>query len=272
MPTAKDGKSLLWEVSGNGLKVPSYFYGTMHLMCAEDAVLSKNVLRIMKHVKSIYLEVDLDNAGELLSGMMDFSMKNDQQLSDLLDEEEYEKVKMFFEKYQPNLPFSMLERQHPLMLSSSLYELFLPCEKKNGIELRIVDEAYRLKKETKGLETLAFQSSIFDSIPYGQQAKELVKTIDSIGKFRQSMDEMLAVYKSQDLNKLQELTMHDDSGVSAHIDLLLYNRNRNWVNQFDTIAHTTPTLFAIGAGHLGGDQGILDLLIKKGYSVRAIEN
>lgn len=272
IPTARDGKSLLWEISGNGLKVPSYYYGTMHLMCAEDAVLSSNVHKIIQRVNGIYLEVDLDNAGELLSGLLNLSMKDHKQLSDYLDAEEYQRVKSFFERYQPNLPFSVLERQHPLMLSSSLYELFLPCEKKNGIELRIVDEAYKAKKETKGLETLAFQSSLFDSIPYDQQAKDLVKTIDSIAKFRSSMDEMLAVYKSQDLDRLQALAMQDDSSVSDHMDILLYKRNRNWVEQFDGIAHNNSTLFAVGAGHLGGENGVLNLLKKKGYTVRPLVN
>lgn len=271
VPSAKDSKSLLWEVSGNGLKAPSYFYGTMHLMCADDAVLSENVRKIMQHVDTIYLEVDLDNAGELLSGMLNLTMKDNRQLSDYLDEKDYEKVKTFFEQYQPDLPFSMLERQHPLMLSSSLYELLLPCEKKNGIELRIVDEAYKLKKDTKGLETLAFQSSIFDSIPYDEQAKELVKSIENLGKLKQSMDEMVAVYKSQDLTRLQEVTEQDDSTISNHMDLLLYSRNRNWVAQFDTIAHS-PTLFAVGAGHLGGDKGVLNLLKLKGYTIRALVN
>ena len=271
-PTAKNGKSLLWEVSGNGLKKPSYFYGTMHLMCAEDAVLSTTVHKIIKRVSTIYLEVDMDNAGELVGGLLDLSMKNNGQLSDYLGTDDYARVRAFFEKFQPGLPFSMLERQHPLMLSSSLYELLLPCEKKNGIELRIIDEAYRQKKETYGLETLAFQTSIFDSIPYQQQAEELVKTIDSIGKMRQTMNEMLAVYKQQDLDKLQTLSMQEESGINSHLDLLLYSRNRNWVQQFDTIAANGSTLFAVGAGHLGGVDGVLDLLRKKGYQIRALEN
>jgi uncharacterized protein YbaP (TraB family) len=244
----------------------------MHLMCAEDAVLSRNVKRVMQHVSQIYLEVDLDNAGELLGGMIDLAMKEDKQLSDYLEQEEYMRVKNFFERNQPRLPFSLLERQHPLMLSSSIYEMFLPCEMKNGIELRIVQEASRLKKETMGLETLAFQISIFDSIQYDQQAKELVKTIDSIGKLKQNMEEMMAVYKSQDVERLHELTMQDESGVSNHLDLLLYNRNHNWVNQFAAIASLSPTLFAVGAGHLGGEQGVLDLLRKKGYRTRAVVN
>ena len=83
---------------------------------------------------------------------------------------------------------------------------------------------------------------------------------------------MMAVYKSQDLEKLQELTMHDESGVSGHLDLLLYTRNRNWVQQIEAIMQEKSTLFAVGAGHLGGENGVLDLLRKKGFNLRPIVN
>lgn len=270
--TAEHGKSLLWQITGNGLSKPSYVFGTMHLMCAEDAVLSTNLLAVIKQVKQIYFEVDMDHAGALLGGTVDFNMKYNGYLQDYLSEDEYQQVKMFFIQHQPLLPFEMLERQHPLMLSSGLYEFFLPCQEKNGMEVKIVEQAHKLHKQTAGLETLEFQQSIFDSIPYDQQAKDLVKTINNLDHFKQSMEEMMAVYKSQDLEKLQELTMHDESGVSGHMDLLLYTRNRNWVNKMEGIMADKSTLFAVGAGHLGGDNGLLDLLIKRGFNTRSIVN
>ncbi len=270
--SAPNDKTLLWEISGNGLKSPSYFYGTMHLMCAEEAILSCNVQRIIKHVAAIYLEVDLNNADALLNGTIDLTMKENKRLPDLINPEDYELVRAFFMEHQPHLPFHILERQHPLMLTSSLYEFFLPCEQKNGIELRIVEEANRLQKPLFGLETLEFQTGVFDLIPYDQQAKELVKTIEHIDKFKQTMQEMMAVYKSQDLQQLHNLTMSEDSGINGHLDLLLYTRNNDWVEKFETIAWKEATLFAVGAGHLGGEQGLLDLLQKKGYVVRGLMN
>lgn len=270
--TASNERSLLWEISGKGLERPSYFLGTMHLMCAEDAVLSENVKKILAEVEQVYLEVDLDNIGELLSGALSLKMADETKLSALLNEDEYIKVKRFFEEHQPHLPFSTLEHQQPLMLSSSLYELFLPCESKNGIDIRIVEQAAELKKETKGLETVTFQASLFDSIPYEEQARELLKTIDSIAKYHSLIKEMVAVYKSQDIEALHELTTKEEAGISSYTDLLVYKRNRDWVRQFPTIAKTRKTLFAVGAGHLGGQQGVINLLKQQGYDVRPIEN
>ena len=272
LQTATNGLSLLWQITGNGLSKPSYVFGTMHLMCAEDAVISGSLQVVIKEVQQIYFEVDMDHAGALLGGTVDFNMKNNGHLQDYLSVEEYEQVKMFFKQHQPLLPFEILELQHPLMLSSGLYEFFLPCHEKNGNEVKIVEQAHKLGKPTSGLESLAFQQNIFDSIPYDQQASDLVKTINNLSHFKQSMQEMMAVYKSQDLEKLQELTMQDESGVSGHLDLLLYTRNRNWVQQIEAIMPEKSTLFAVGAGHLGGENGVLDLLRKKGFNLRPIVN
>lgn len=270
--TNANKKSLLWEITGNGLKKPSYFLGTMHLMCAEDAVLSDNVNRIIKQVDTVYLEVDMDNADELLGGMLDLGMKKNKTLQDILSEGDYIKVKSFFEKFQKNMPFAILEKQPPLLLSSSLYELLLPCEKKNGVELKIIEEAYKQKKETKGLETIAFQSSIFDSIPYEVQAKDLVSTIDSLDKYQKDFAAMIKVYKTQDIDKLYELSANDGSSTAGYMDLLLFSRNRNWVEKFPGIATNSSTLFAVGAGHLGGEKGVINLLRQHGYTVRPLVN
>src|SRR4051812_3303009 len=73
--TALDRKSLLWEVSGRGLATPSYIFGTMHLMCAEDVQISGTLGSVIKNINEVYLEVDLDNASELLSGVL--GLRND---------------------------------------------------------------------------------------------------------------------------------------------------------------------------------------------------
>lgn len=241
-------------------------------MCAEDAELTETVKSLIKNVDQIYLEVDMDNASELLTGILDLRSKTGKTLYHALSSDDYNKVKTFFEKYQPSIPFSVLEGQPPLMISSSLFELLLPCERKNGVELKIIDEAYKEKKQTKGLETIAFQSSIFDSIPYEDQAKDLVKSIDSLEKNRKAMNEMIQIYKDQDIEKLYNVSISEESSTSNYMDLLLFKRNRNWVAQFASIAKDSSTLFAVGAGHLGGEKGVLQLLKEQGYAVKPLVN
>jgi len=240
------------------------------MMCAGDAILSPNTKRIIKKVKQVYLEVDLDDAGELLSAALSIRHEGPR-LRDVLTEDEYHRIQSFFSKAQPTLPFEALEQQPPLLISSTLYEFLLDCDRTNGIELLLVDEAYKQKKKTSGLETVAFQMSIFQKIPYEVQAKELLKTVDSIGSYKKALDEMIVAYRGQDIDRLYNLSTHEDA-TAAYSDLLIDDRNEKWVQQFDTIATKQPTLFAVGAGHLGGAKGVVNLLKNKGYNVRAIEN
>src|SRR3989337_3685061 len=88
--TTYRGKTLLFEISGNGLPQPSYLFGTMHILCATDAKLSSNLKKIIKDCKEIYFEIDMDNMGELMGVMKHLRMNDGVKISDLLSADEYE--------------------------------------------------------------------------------------------------------------------------------------------------------------------------------------
>jgi len=268
--TATDGKSLLWEISGNGLRQPSYFLGTMHIICPQDAHISTEVHDVISAVDKVYFELDLDDLTQMFAALKSMEMKDGIVLGDLLSPIELNKVKDFFENNNP-LPFAVLEHYKPLLLSSMVAEQSLPCDASNGMELIILQELSKLKKNTYGLETMAYQAGLFDSIPYKEQAKDLVKQIDSAKTLKTGVDSLLLAYRSQDLQMIERLTVEDESGLEGNLDLMLYNRNIKWVQQFDSIAASGPTLFAVGAGHLPGTKGVLQLLKSKGYVVRPIK-
>jgi uncharacterized protein len=128
------------------------------------------------------------------------------------------------------------------------------------------------KKEIQGLETMAFQAAVFDSIPYAQQAKELLKTIDSLDAYKRYFDTMVRVYKKQELKEIQNLFTKNEFGMEENQDILLDKRNKNWVKQLKEIMKKESIFIAVGAGHLVGEMGLIELLRKEGYTVRPIEN
>jgi hypothetical protein len=128
------------------------------------------------------------------------------------------------------------------------------------------------KKEVNGFETGQYQASLFDSIPYEEQATGLLQTIDSFTQYRQSFDSLNLAYKNQDLQAMETLFGKEDKGLDSHMDLLLYNRNRNWVEKLKKILPEKNIFIAVGAGHLVGEKGVLALLKKAGYAVRPILN
>ena len=268
---AVNNNTLLWQITGKGLQQPSYFFGTMHMLCPEDAKLSAPLQQVMNQVKSLYFEVDMDDMMQMFGSLKAMNMKNGTKLQDLLSPEEYTRVKNYFDKHSP-LPFTMMENYKPMLLSGMIEEQQLPCKSTNGMEMVILEQSNKLKLPVNGLETMEFQAGLFDSIPYQEQADELVKAIDSMQTQKGSIDTLMQTYRSQNLAKIEELTSSDQGEEAKYLDLLLYNRNRNWVAQFDTIAAKGSTLFAVGAGHLPGDQGVLELLRKKGFKVTPLKN
>src|SRR5436190_13742076 len=89
----KENNTLLWKISGNGIEKPSYLFGTIHMLCADDAVLSSNMQKVIRNCDEVYFEVDIDNLFEMLGAMNKMKMKGDTTLRDLVSEEDYKKVK-----------------------------------------------------------------------------------------------------------------------------------------------------------------------------------
>ena len=91
-PKAATNNTLLWKISGNGITSPSYLFGTIHMLCSDDAILSPNMKKAISNADEIYLEVDLDNMMEMLTVIPKMKMTGDTTLQDLLSKEDYEKT------------------------------------------------------------------------------------------------------------------------------------------------------------------------------------
>jgi uncharacterized protein YbaP (TraB family) len=272
----KEFNTLLWQISGNGLSRPSYLFGTIHMICSEEAALSDSLKAAIANSDAVYFEVDMDNLFEMLGVMRKMKMRNDTTLADLLSKEDYTKVKDYFESNETLLPFSVLETCKPLLAASMLMEGNSGCETPEAMEEVIMKEAKQHGKNVRGLETMSFQMSIFDTIPYKMQAMQLVKYVDDVDKGTnddtKEYDKLMKAYRDQDLTKLEELTKTTDMGIANFTDVLLYNRNKNWVEKLKTILPDKSVVVAVGAGHLPGDQGVINLLRKAGYIVKPVPN
>jgi uncharacterized protein len=272
----KNEKTLLWEISGNGLEKPSYLFGTIHMICSEDAILSDSLINIIKNSDQVYFEVDMDNLFEMLGVMKKMKMRDDTTLADLLSKDDYKKVRDYFAGKTTLLPFDVLETYKPMLAASLLMEPGGNCKSSEAMEEVIMKQAKASQKKIRGLESMAYQLSIFDTIPYKMQALQLVKYVDAVKKGKdddaKEYDKLVDAYKEQDLSKLEMITKSGDVGISSFTDILLYNRNRNWVEKLKDIMADHSLLIAVGAGHLPGEKGLISLLRKAGYTVKPVPN
>jgi len=270
LPVNKDNNTLLWEISGKNLKQPSYVFGTFHILCKEDIQFSANLRAALKASQQVYFEMDLDDPKNTLGGMFFMNMK-DKTLSDLYTVEELQKVKKFY-KDSLKMNLSFFNKMKPVMLAALLYPRMMPCKTPSGVEIELMTIAKKEKKEILGFETIEFQSSIFDSIPYSVQAKDLLKSIDSMDKYKLYFNKMVQTYKNQQTDSLVAIVNDKTFTDGENNDALLKNRNVNWVKQLKTILPKTNIFMAVGAAHLFGKDGLIDLLRKDGFTVKPIVN
>jgi uncharacterized protein YbaP (TraB family) len=271
LPIAADNNSLLWEISGKNPGKTSYIFGTFHLMCKEDIRFSENLKAALHGSDEVYFEMDLDDPANTLGAMFFMNMRGDTTLKDLFTDKEYARLESFF-RDSLKMSISFMNKMKPMMLEALMYPKLMPCKNMSGIEQELMGLAMKEKKEIKGFETIEFQASVFDSIPYKEQAKDLLKNIDSMASYKVYFDSMLYVYKTQQLERIGSMMNDSSFGGAEDQEILLDKRNRNWVKQLDSLLPEKSLFIAVGAGHLPGKNGVLELLRKNGYTVKPVAN
>lgn len=260
--------STLWKIEGQDLKQASYLFGTIHMTC--DASLDNDVLKALDETTQIVLEIDMDDPSLQAKMMGGMYMKDGKRISDFVSAEDYKLIDSMITK-EVGMPLKMLENMKPFFLISMLYPKFLDCPMQS-FEQELMKIAAEQNEEILGLETIEEQMQVFEDIPYEDQVADLLRTAkDNLAYDRATMKKMMEIYTSEDINAMVDL-MNDDSysAVAQHQDKLLNNRNKNWIPKIENFIKDQPTFFGVGAGHLAGEFGVINLLRKAGYKVTAV--
>lgn len=278
---SKTDTSLLWRISGQKLSESSYLFGTIHMIPAEDYFLPTTVADALLDSEQVAFEIDprdMEDPTMLMRLINRINMRNDTSLNDLLSEDDYRIVADYFEK--AGIPMMLFKRMKPLFLSAmvgqDMNDLMGGLGGSNKIksyELELTRLAEASSKKISGLETMEFQLSLFDSIPYGAQAQMLLEAIKSDSGVEGGDDQfaqMVALYKRQAVAEMANMISEESSEVSRFEELLLTRRNQNWIAPMGEMMQEKSSFFAVGAGHLAGEQGVIALLRQAGYTVEAI--
>ncbi len=267
--SAKLENALLWKIEGNGLTEPSYLFGTIHLIKSDKFFLPKGFQNAFNKSEYVIFEIDVDKMNDVSEQMKllpKIMMKGDTSLKDLITVEEYKQVKDYFR--EKHLPLFLFEKVKPMFLTMFTDGDFNPMSMKDGVYLSYEIEISKMVKEkhkkTGGLETIEIQVGVLDSIPYKYQAEMLMQSINS-DRDSSAMDNMYDLYLSQNISALHQSIESDD--LSKYEKILLNNRNNTWIPRMTEYMRKDPSLFAVGAGHLGGKQGVINLLRKAGYKL-----
>jgi len=275
-------KSLLWKIEGKELTKPSYLYGTIHMIDKDDFFLTDSTLAVFDRSQKVVFEINMEEMSDMsaMFSMVGKIMMNDgTTLKDLLSAADYKLVSDHFSGM--GLPMMMLDRIKPMFLSAMSggdFDFSAPMPEGGmgssdikSYEMEFMEMAKSKNKGMAGLETIEYQMSVFDSIPYTDQANMLVASIQSGEEGGEDeLTKMTEIYKQQDIAGMQSMFKEDVDGIGKYEDIFLKNRNQNWIPIIAKMATEGTTFFAVGAGHLGGENGVITLLRKAGYEVSAV--
>ncbi|MEO1435627.1 MAG: TraB/GumN family protein [Bacteroidota bacterium] len=272
VPAVTDNpNALLWEISGKELEKPSYLYGTIHLISKNDFRMSELVKDRFWRTDQLTLEIDMDNMAGMLSALTKAFMDDGTTLEDLLTEAEYQELTDYFET-NLGMPMSLLNRIKPIFLSTMVTEQGIMGEV-TSYETEFMAMAQDQSKETLGLETVEFQMSLFDEIPYEDQAEMLMESLQGEGDGGiESFNEMVEMYKAENLQALHTYITEESEDLGDFEDVLLNKRNEAWIPIMEEQMTSKPTFFAVGAGHLSGKRGVIELLKAEGYTLTPLRS
>lgn len=266
---------LLWEISGNGLDEPSYLFGTMHIGDERVYGFNDSLLTVFNQCDlfagELILEQSFLSSLNLLMGMQ---MKGDTTLADLLPKEKYALVKRKLDKRLDEMKMlfmvSYIERMKPIFISIILSDLNIQADAaKDPLDLYFQKIAKEKNMEVVGLETMEEQMAVFDKMSLQKQADMLYDELSKQGEEDDSsLEDLITIYMAEDLDSLIEMTSQGfDSDMNA---ALLYERNINMANRMEPYMKQKRIFVGVGAAHLPGEGGLIDLLRKKGYKLRAV--
>jgi uncharacterized protein YbaP (TraB family) len=260
--------SLLWKISGHGLSSPSYIYGTIHSFDKRAFTFKLLAENYIKEAKSFGMEIKLDELNPF-SLMGQLQMPGDTTIKMLLTESEYATLeKILRDSFQIEL--TMFGTIKPMFLVGLLEMPTGETVETNSdfLDEYLMNQAKKLNKEVIGIETVEEQLHAVDLIPLKEQAKMLVDELINPDS-AQPLQDLLDVYSIGNLDSLYSYYQHGELSNTFNKALVL-DRNHRMADRIDSIAQKKSIFVAVGALHLPGKEGVLNLLRQKGYTITPV--
>lgn len=261
--------SLLWKIEKAGIKHPSYLFGTMHLIEKQYFYFPETLEKIVKKSDLLVMEIaGVSNQAEAMKYLVlqegtFFDYFTTAQTDTILN---WAKVKMGMDESMFRSTFSKFK---PFVVVQTATQMQF-MGKTESYEMTFEKLANKYQVKIAGLETLADQMKIFDNLSKSQQAEMVMSGIRDEEKTLSMTMKMQQMYARQRIDSLYSY-IHSEGGVLAEEqNAFLDQRNRNWIPQIKEMVANGKAFIAVGAGHLGGENGVIRLLEKEGYKLTPV--
>lgn len=279
---------LLFKISGHGLTSPSYIVGTYHLASVSFVDSIPGIRQAMADTQQTYGEVvmsEMFSADSLALMQQAMMLPGDMTLDKLFTADEMSRLNAYIKSLLGmDLTNPLLSQQMgkltPQALSTSLSLLSYmkksgQFDPQNSFDDYFQKEARANGKGVGGLETLAFQiETLYKGSTMERQKEQLMCLVDNAAFMDEMAGSVISAFYAQDIDAIKaamDVKLHNSCDSSPEEeDGLIYNRNADWITKMPALMAQKPTLFAVGAAHLPGEKGVLNLLRKAGYTVEGV--
>ena len=279
---------LLYRISGNGLESPSYIVGTYHLAPASFADSIPGMSEAIENTQQVCGELDMmdafkpENTAQLIQSQM---LPEGVTLSSLLTADQLTRLNaLLLEVVGTNLEdeafAAQMEKMKPVTLSTTLSLAAYMKKAQSFNPMELLDNYFQMLamqngKSVIGFETVEFQMGVLYGSELPEQVDDLMCLVDHFDEATELVDRITSAYFSQNFQQLESVLEEEMEGTCAATPeeeaALLDDRNHNWIKLMPDMMAEKPTLFAVGAGHLCGEQGVLKLLEGLGYTVEGMK-
>ncbi|UKN01494.1 TraB/GumN family protein [Paracrocinitomix mangrovi] len=264
----ENGNSLLWKIEKEGAKT-SYMYGTMHMIDAEYFHFTDKMTKLAKESDAIVMEV-----GGMPNPLktMELMKLDTGDIRSIFTKEEMKTIVGFFDKelgMEPDAFFEVYGQMKPFFILQAISQNYFSSETES-YDLQFMSIAGKNEIPLIGLETIEQQLGFFDTIPQEAMNSLIVESIENFKKEKKSTEKMMEIYSEQRVDKLIPLMKKQSPEFMDYSDVFLYDRNKAWIPKIKKEMESKRIFIAVGAAHLFGDGGVIDLLKKEGYKVTPI--
>lgn len=270
-PTDTRPRPALWKVSDEDTTI--YLFGTVHALPPGVNWLTGPVEAAFKASDQLVTEIPETSGTEMQAAVISNAvLPVNQTLRGLLAAEDKARLEAALASFQ--LPAEAFDRFEPWYAAVALTALPLARDgysAEHGAEETISTAAKALGKPRIGLETAAYQLSLFDSLPMDVQKKYLRDVVDGLPTLDTELAAMVREWSAGNAEKLAEL-LNDKEDDPRIGEVLLTGRNRNWAAWATKRMAEPGTVFvAVGAGHLAGGESMLTMLDKAGFKAERVQ-
>ncbi|MBR5299788.1 MAG: TraB/GumN family protein [Bacteroidales bacterium] len=268
---------LVWKISGNGIQKPSYILGTHHGCPFNYCDSIPGLMKALDKVDNIIGEINMIELAEMSPERMQkmqamMMMPVDTSLLSLFNEEETAKVNAWL-KDEMGASLEMLSVMKPMTIMVTVQNKILTEMMPELATMTSIDKYMQTLGQSKGksigeLESADYQMELLYGNSLEEQADALLEMIDH-GDSKGLLQQLTNAYKSQNLDTLWKVFQEQMTGYEY--DAIVKVRNLNWEKQMKEILPKQTTLFVVGAGHLPGEYGMINLLREAGYKVKPVK-